>query len=341
MTRLSVIGSSVFLLLSVNAVSSTDPPLPLNSIHRQEIECLFDDEVWRPGGPRQDRISALVRDAVAGGNVYMYLEVDRQVEHLARRRLYDPRVLAPLLPQIAAMPVKGTSFETSSESVGAGLRSVIALWGLSAKERHDLYERAIKSEKNTYENVAGGVLALSWQTGALRALEEEMDDLMPLIERMQAERSGKSKDGAAISNEQALEDVYLPLARARGSRDWVGGYLEIIREPAGVDLTANPQERLLIERRADEALLRLVLKNRSDALPELEQTWKTVGAKEVSMRDRAFQRWAAVATPLARACIAFGSRTIDEKAMQKLGMIKPAEAEQDLRRAGLLRATDR
>jgi hypothetical protein len=48
-------------------------------MERYEIKLLFEDELWRPGGPRRDRVVELVNEGVRGGNMYVFLEIDGHV----------------------------------------------------------------------------------------------------------------------------------------------------------------------------------------------------------------------------------------------------------------------
>jgi hypothetical protein len=168
-------------------------------------------------------------------------------------------------------------------------------------------------------------VGLTWRTATVDAMQEGMDDLLPLIEQVLRLRRGVDKNSRDL--EEAIDQEYIPLARARQSRNWVRGYLEIIRQDASTDITASTQERLIAERRALEALLRLVVKNRRDALPALDAD--------------GYQRWAEIATPLLRATRALGSKAINEKMIHKLIPLKPEEALRSLRTSGLLRTADK
>lgn len=327
-------------LLLVGLQGRAAEPRELNDVERYEIKLLFEDELWRPGGPRQDRVVTLVREGVRGGNLYVYLEMDSYVEQMWRRRLFDPRTLAPLLPEVAALSVKGTSFENTPADISSALREGIARWSLSAKERQDFYERAIRSEKVIYLQLTGARVGAGWRSAAMYAMEEEMDDLVPLIEQVLQERRGNDKDPAARGLEEGIESERLPLARARRSRDWIGGYLEIVRQDTSNNITASTQARLAAERRTREALLKLVVANRRDALPALDEVWEAVRSKEVTPHNDGYNRWSEIATPLLRANRALGSKAIDEKVVRKLIAEKPDEAERLLRKRGLLRMAD-
>ncbi|MGA7990277.1 MAG: hypothetical protein WCC53_02485 [Thermoanaerobaculia bacterium] len=332
----------MLLLLSLIAVCPqrlrATEPRELNEVEKSEIKLLFEDELWRPGGPRQDRVVALVREGIRSGNLYVFLEMDQHIQQFWRRRLFDPRSLAPLLREIGLLSVKGTYFENRPDFVTAAAREGITLWNLSARERHDLYEYAIRHEKGTERNIDGERVGFTWQTASIYALQEELDDLVLPIDLALQQRKGM--DRGARDLEEAIDQEYLPLARARRSRDWIGGYLEIVRQDTGNDITARTQQRLIAERRTREALLRLVVKNRRDALPALDEDWEPVRSKEITPYDDGYHRWAEIATTLLRANRALGSRAIDEKVVRKLIAEKPEDAERSLRKRGLLRTAE-
>lgn len=331
------------LICAAPRLAPAEPPIgeprELSDMERYEIKLLFEDELWRPRGPRQDRVVALVNEGIRGGNLYVFLEMDGHVTQLWKRRLFDPRALDSALPDVNALSVRGTYFENRPSFPTAAVREGIALWNLPAKERHDLYELAIQREKDTEMHFGAERVGLTWRTASLDAMQEGMDDLLPLIEQVLRLRRGVDKNSRDL--EEAIDQEYIPLARARQSRNWVRGYLEIIRQDASTDITASTRERLIAERRTREALLRLVVKNRRDALPALDEIWKTVRSKEITPYDDGYQRWAEIATPLLRATRALGSKAINEKMIHKLIPLKPEEALRSLRTSGLLRTADK
>lgn len=231
-----------------------------------DVQLLVDEEVWRAGGPRPERLVELMRHAIAGGDADVVGALERALVPLFKRRWVDPHAFAPFLPQIQT--VARASRSSSAGDIVGILRYELKLSDLTLRDQQDLYRSLIESGGSSDE------YGLSWESAAFRALVEHADDLVPVIE--QALTSRKRSLGSGRPGHDPLQ-AQLALARCRRGGDWVGCYMTLVREQVAAQSEALDfdldSERNLVVR---DALLELVHEGHKELLPDLKRLWRSI-----------------------------------------------------------------
>lgn len=339
----ALLAIPILLAASLHGKAATpNVPVPreLSSVERFEIRLLFEDELFRQGGPRQERVMEIFRQALEAGNIHVVVEVESHVFQLVYRRLIDPNPFVEFFPAIAKLPRAGTSYE-NAEDMTRGLREEIVLWNLSPREREALYRGLIEKRANEYGLLGGRLGGMHWLTAAYRALCEHMDELLPVIER--AVESNQESDPPGLSLIQSLRSTYLPLSKARLGGNWTTGYVALIRTVSTEGEVGRNDER---DRLVREALSELVRKNRKDVVADLTEVWQVRKERGRSAEPQLSPDQPTVSgTPpgalLVRAIRAMGSKSFEESLWREWNPISPVEAERQLVREGSFKASER
>ena len=304
----------------------------------QQLRVLFEDEIFRPGGPRHERVTEIYRQAVEAGKIEAVVQVERHVSQLIDRRLFDPNSLTAFLPEVERLSRKGTSYENNND-VTRPLREQIALWNLGEKERETFYRGLIERRSEEFGLLGGRIRGMHWLRAASLALHEHMDALVPVIEASVAATKQDQYNATLLSY---LRGVLLPLAKARQSRDWVGGYLELARNAMNRE-NGDTQEQELRDLVVGEALMEIVQKNRTDIVGDLTATWKdtkrvALVTHEATDSDRPTVWRTPAGALVVRAIRALGPKTFEQEKWQAWYPKTAGQTEKSLVEAGWLKA---
>lgn len=259
------------LLASLAAAAASTGVLV--SVLAEQIE----QEKWRPGGLNSERMLQIFRKAIATKDIEVVAQIQDEVVRQARRGRVDLEPYQSLLSDIEKVPREGTPFENSS--VSSVLRREAAFYQLSRSERREIYREALQSQRKQPSSarkfvVRGEVLWENWYTAASAALEEQMDDLVSLIEQGHSAEK-RAPDAGVQSLERHLNEVLMPLAKARSSGDWAEEYVSLIRRAGAGDENQRVSPQLV-----REAALELVAKNRRDVAGPLKEIFSDAYARK-------------------------------------------------------------
>ncbi|OFV79531.1 MAG: hypothetical protein A2Y78_06125 [Acidobacteria bacterium RBG_13_68_16] len=322
-------------VLSGRASSSPPPEQGL----KEELQDVLQEEVWRAGGPRQDRMLAFFEQAIASGKPEAVAPVEEVLWPLFARRWLDPRPFAEYLPQLREL----SRTKASSRDLASGWPEEIALWDMPASERQRAYSQVLSTGRPNDE------LGLAWNGAAYRAMLEEMDNLLPLIEATMEKDPNANYQKAETKVPRA--DL-LELARAR-SGDCVQGYIGLIRQELEEQQhRPDPDPNSFGNRLIREALLELVHADRKELLAPLKGLWRSIPNPEMStpekrqeyaryaargFRDPDYPRTGPAADHLVRAIQALGDPSFQEKNSGRRELLKSTRKR--LVEAGWLRST--
>jgi len=270
------------------------------------MQDVVEEEVWRAGGPRQDRMLDYFKQAVESGKPEAEEAVWNVVEPLFIRRWLDPTPFAEYL-------------QARNGNLEYFLRAELALWKMSTSERQRAYSNVLRTGRRNSE------LGLTWNVAAYRALFEQMDSLLPEIEATMERnpRANYQKAETRVPRADLLE-----LTNAR-SGNWEANYLQLIREKLGAQATATyPESDPAANRLIREALLELVHSGNTELLAPLKALWRSIkdpGMDKVEnqriyaevvrqgLRDPDYPRPGLAAGELVRAIQALGEPSFQEK----------------------------
>jgi len=301
---------------------------------------VLQEEVWRAGGPRQDRMLAYFEQALASGKPKAVRAVEEVLWPLFARRWLDPTPLAVYLPQLREL----SRTSSSPFDLANGWTAEVALWNMSHSERQRAYSEVLSTGKPNDE------LRLAWNGAAGRALLEHMDALLPEIEGL-IEKPPPSPNASASAS--YLRVVLVPLAHGR-SGNWVEAYVRLIRERLDEqqnqpDLDPNSLGNRLIR----EALLELVHADKKGLLTRLKDLWRSIPNEEVAtpekrreyaayaargFRDPDYPRNGPPAEDLVRAIRSLGDPSFQEKNSNHAELLKSTKKR--LVEAGWLRSIE-
>jgi hypothetical protein len=189
---------------------------------------------------------------------------------IVRRRL-DPNLLTPYLSRIEA--VRSPGYSHWGADFAHDVRRTTTLYNLSERDREALYRSSLGNGKPNLE------YHLTWQTAALRALDERLDSLVGEIEVAIA--SHKPTDSAGASLVADLQPVDLPLAHARLTADWVNEYMKHIQNCTDEQaLSHNDDPDSWQDRLVHDALQDLVWSGQRQLVPQLKTVWRSIKEPE-------------------------------------------------------------
>lgn len=233
------------------------------------IRVVLDGEVFRPGGPRQERVEELLEQAIAAGNPRIVAEVLDGIANMARRRWIRIAPLEPLFGELERIGERASTGEGSG--LARGFRRLLELERLGEQGRRELYRGLLKSEQRDSH------FLLTWELAAYDAILEGMDDLLPEIE---AAISSNAISAFGRGGLDDLNNIALPLARARQG-DWVAGHLDLLRR-----LVTDPSKATTRDRYSEEGILArelvaaLAQNGGERALEGLLDIWRVLPAQE-------------------------------------------------------------
>ena len=224
---------------------------------------------WQSGGLKSETMLKAFRRAIATGDIEVVAAVESEVLSEARRGQVDLEPYLELLTEIDKLPRRGTRYENLNE-VSSALRRRAVFYQLSRSDRQEIYRQTLQSQRTRPSSsrdfvVQGEAFSENWYTAASAGLQEQMDDLVPLIDQGHAIEK-RPPDAAAQLLERHVNEVLLPLARARLSGEWVSQYLSFTRRSLAGD--GNGDMRSLLVR---EAMLELVAKNQRNVVGQLKK----------------------------------------------------------------------
>jgi len=120
---------------------------------------------------------------------------------------------------------------------------------------------------------ARGMRFLGWAEAARRVLEGKLDELLPDVEA--AIRVNRD-DEVGSSWRASLEEVLIPLARARHAKNPTEAHIELVRGGVARWSRENYPESSVSEELVHEALRFLVKERRREAVSELRKVWSVI-----------------------------------------------------------------
>jgi len=220
-------------------------------------------EIWRQGRPSAQFVADLVREALATRNKeYVDLAGRRAIEMLRPYQL-DPTPFAELVESLR-------EFEGETGSLAEGFRQQIIWSNLGLRGRRAIYLQVLASDEGKTVQIGPSEYYLYWPLAAQWALEEELDDLVPMIEGALPRVKQKITPSGRGNDCEWIERVYLPLARARRSKDAAGQYADLLKAAAGERWKNDAMRETLFRL----ALLDLVRRNERPVVDELKRIWK-------------------------------------------------------------------
>lgn len=309
------------------------------------IRVVLDGEVFRPGGPRQERVEELLEQAIAAGNPRIVAEVLDGIANMARRRWIRIAPLEPLFGELERIGERASTGEGSG--LARGFQRLLELERLGEQGRRELYRGLLKSEQRDSH------FLLTWELAAYDAILEGMDDLLPEIE---AAISSNAISAFGRNGLDSLNSIALPLARARQG-DWVAGHLDLLRR-----LVTDPSKATTRDRYSEEGILARELvaalaQNGGEraleglldiwrVLPAQEfwgdqQTWSSAHAEDIAAGkvDPEYPHAGPLADLLQLAIREMGRPHFQEKNLASYYFPSPTEAEAELKAKGVLKQT--
>jgi len=309
------------------------------------IRVVLDGEVFRPGGPRQERVEELLEQAIAAGNPRIVAEVLDGIANMARRRWIRIAPLEPLFGELERIGERASTGEGSG--LARGFQRLLELERLGEQGRRELYRGLLKSEQRDSH------FLLTWELAAYDAILEGMDDLLPEIE---AAISSNAISAFGRNGLDSLNSIALPLARARQG-DWVAGHLVLFRR-----LVTDPSKATTRDRYSEEGILARELvaalaQNGGEraleglldiwrVLPAQEfwgdqQTWSSAHAEDIAAGkvDPECPHAGPLADLLQLAIREMGRPHFQEKNLASYYFPSPTEAEAELKAKGVLKQT--
>lgn len=304
-----------------------------------ELQDVLQEEVWRAGGPRQDRMLDYFKQAVESNKPEAIAAVQGVLWSLFSRRWLDPTPFAEYLPRLREL----SRTPPDPRDLVTGWREEVALWRMSAAERQRAYSEVLRSGKPNRE------LGLAWGNAAYRALLEHMDSLVPEIEASMERdpNANYQKAETRVARADLLE-----LARAR-SGEWMANYLGLIREQLEAQAKEpDSYENVSRGRLINEALLELVRAGDKRLLGPLKTLWRSIPNEEMAtpeqrqeyakyaargFRDPDYPREGLAAEDLVRAIRALGEPSFQAKNSDHRELLKGSMKR--LVEAGWLRPT--
>jgi hypothetical protein len=302
-----------------NAWSSPPPTYGL----RDEMQDVVEEEVWRAGGPRPERMLDWLKQAEESGKPEAASAVGEVLEPLFSRRWLDP---TPFVEYEQSRPGK----------LNVVWQQELALWKMSAAERKHAYSEVLRTGK------PNDAVGLAWIGAIGRALDEHMDDLLPEIEAVleNPPRLGLGTRSAALSAE-FIRGAFLPLAYAR-SGDWEANCLGLIREKLEVQARmAYPNSDPAANRLIREALLELVHSGNGKLVAPLKALWRSIKPPaemdrpenqriweqllKQGLRDPEYGREGFAAGCLVRAIQALGEPSFQEKNSERHKLLEDSK----------------
>jgi hypothetical protein len=216
------------------------------------------EEVWRAGGPREDRMLEWYRRAKESDKPDAAGGLSEVLTPLFHRRWLDPTPFA--------MYEQGYS-----GTLNVVWKQELAVWRMTAAQRRRVYSDVLRAGK------LNDALGLGWLGVIYRALDEHMDDLLPEIEAVleHPPELGLGGRGAALTAAD-IRAADLPLAYAR-SGDWKANYLKLIREKLEAQAKAfDGNWDSVNDRIIRNALLELVHSGDTSLLAPLKALWRSI-----------------------------------------------------------------
>ena len=270
---------------------------------------MVEEEVWRAGGPRPERMLDYLRQTEESGKPEAASAVGKVLQPLFARRWLDPTPFA--------------EYEKArSGELNVVWQQELALWKMTAAERQREYAEVLRTGRSNHE------LGLTWNGAANRALLEQMDNLVPEIEATMERdpHANYQKAETRVPRADLLE-----LAHARPG-DWEANYLKLIREKIEAQAQmAYPNSDPAANRLIREALLELVHSGNKKLVPQLKALWRSIKDPEMDKpenrraysegvrrgwRDPDYPRSGLAAENLVRAIRALGDPSFQEKNTQ-------------------------
>jgi hypothetical protein len=197
-TLLVTLLSSTFLFPSTSVAAAWSDYLA------RILEELIEQERWHSGGLRRERMLQIHRRAIATKDLEVVAEIQGEVVRQARRGQVDLEPYRALQAAIERLPREGTRYENSTST----FLEQANFYRLSRRARREIYRETLQSQREQPDTsrrivIRGDVFWLSWYSAAIGALDEKMDDLLPLIEQGHYVERGH-RDGAVESLERQL-----------------------------------------------------------------------------------------------------------------------------------------
>ena len=318
---------------------------PTREAYSQEIESWFEAENWRAGGPRPEKVIEFFEGIVAAGKVNAVFEASGHIFSLLDHRWLDGSLLWRFVPLLAGVDRRGTIEENND--ISETFREQLVLATMSDAERSQLYRRALKKGTVWCDVGRGASTPIRWENAAMAALWEHLDELVPDIEAALAAHKSQADKASLVPS---IEGVLLPLAKARGTGNWVDAYMELVREAVTSQADRPDMDRTSVRNRlVREALLELVHKNQrgvADQLVSLYQNPHGNGNRSAEATSVAAQTYVAppagpptgpAAQWLARAARGLGKPVPGESLIQGSAPDETEAAERALIRGGFLK----
>lgn len=339
------VGWGVGVLMTTSILCGLSEGSKGREAYSQEIESWFEAEIWRVGGPRPERVVAFYEGIIAGGKLEAISHATGQVFDLLKRRWLDGNLLRRFVPALAEVDRHGTDFE--NDDISEVFREQLVLATMSDGGREDLYRRALKEGSVRYDIGPGASTSIEWENAAIAALREHFDELVPDVEAALAAHKSEVDKAKLVPS---IEGVLLPLAKARGTGNWVGAYMDLVRE-AVISQADRPEMCLtsVRNRLIREALLELVHQNQQRVAGQLISLYEDPHGNGSRSAEATSEGARAPAVPpvevrtapalqwLARAARALGKPVPEESRIQNLAPSEAEAAERALIRGGYLK----
>lgn len=311
------------------------------------VRLVLDAEVFRPGGPRQEHVETLLKQAIAAGNPRVVAEVVGGIGNMARRRWIRIAPLEPLFGELERIGERARTGEGSGLS--RGLQRQLELERLGEQGRRGLYRGFLKSGQSDSVHYL-----MTWELAAYNAILEGMDDLLPEIE---AAISSNAVSPGGRGGLDGLNRIALPLARARQG-DWVAGHLDLLRrlvtDPSKAATRDSGSKDGILARELVAALAQNGGKRALEGLLDIwrvlpaqefwgdQQTWSSAHAEHMAAgkTDPEVMHTGPLADELRLAIRALGRPRFQEKNMSGSYSPSPEQAETELKARGLLKPAD-
>ncbi|MCM3876035.1 MAG: energy transducer TonB [Thermoanaerobaculia bacterium] len=241
--------------------------------------------VWRVGNTDDVAIVAMTREVVASRRWDLISDFFSDLSFLGQARLFDVSLLEPFIE-----PIQGLNTGDGLPSqLASAIRDSIVVYRWPRDVRLAVYREAL-SRDGTFQfdstgqflkppsgNAAWGPnphIWMSWLNAAAQAEAEELDELLPVIERACKERYTSSESSY-------IQNVSLPLMRLRLDRDWTSRYLRAIEGAIGGLQSPDAAESVALIRKC---LLRITRK----AVPPLDKGLLAINEKLQHLRINHF-----------------------------------------------------
>lgn len=278
--RTRIIIVLVLLLGCVSVLSARHQ----RSVSREEVAVTvwFEQHLWRAGGVDHEEVVRFYSRALRAGGPDLIRAMNQAVQTQIREGYLDPRFIRPLYSVFDEVEQRLGAEKFSAKRSREWMEKRAAIASMDPRTRGELYRRCIEAGCS-YE----AEYPHCWVQASLEALRCQDDWLVPLIEKgLVVHELQKEQKRMAVS----LRDVWLPLAAARRSGDWVEGYLEIIRKEVAAQVKVREYAREDYgNQRVRRALLELVHRNQRQVADELLQLWRSLKEDPASVESAKIQ----------------------------------------------------